>query len=173
MTACGRRTLAALLCLTLAGCASRAEMGEGWTRMLAVPPGSSLPQEPFAKDQTITLFTLTQTRVKKRQFFLAGSGYAEINGGGRHFAGMNRGLDPHLEVDHPGWWSNAGGMSQAVRAGVAEAECDPHQRKGLLHQPPRRHGSTTRGIPSRCPHRLHARPQTLVRSLETVRPSDV
>ena len=32
------------------------------------------------------------------QYFVAGTGYAEIDGGGRYFSGMNRKLDPYLEV---------------------------------------------------------------------------
>ena len=50
-----------------------------WMKTLAVQPGSSLPAEGG-------------------QYFVAGSGYAEINGGGTYFCGMNRAQDPFLEL---------------------------------------------------------------------------
>ena len=65
---------------------------------LAVPPGSSLPKEDSPLAQIVTLFTLTDARMEGEQYFVSGKGYAEIDGGGRFFAGMNRKLDPYLEV---------------------------------------------------------------------------
>ena len=69
-----------------------------WTRTLAVRPGSSLPAEPPPLAQIATLFTLTDTRMAGGQYFVAGTGYVEIDGGGTFFSGPNRKQDPYLEV---------------------------------------------------------------------------
>jgi hypothetical protein len=69
-----------------------------WTRTLAVRPGSSLPAESPPLAQIATLFTLTDARMAGGQYFVAGTGYVEIDGGGTFFSGPNRKQDPYLEV---------------------------------------------------------------------------
>ena len=69
-----------------------------WTRTLTVRPGSSLPAEPTPLAQIATLFTLTDARMAGGQYFVAGTGYVETDGGGTFFAGPNRKQDPYLEV---------------------------------------------------------------------------
>lgn len=71
---------------------------EDWTSTLAVPPGSSLPKEFPLLAQVVTLFTLTDARIASGQYFVAGTGYVEIDGGGTFFSGANRKQDPYLEV---------------------------------------------------------------------------
>jgi len=67
-------------------------------KALAVKPGSSLPEETPLRQQKITFFQVSEQRVAEGQYFIGGTGYAEINGGGTFFSGMNRALDPFLEV---------------------------------------------------------------------------
>jgi hypothetical protein len=69
-----------------------------WTRTLAVSPGSSLPAEPPPLAQIATLFSITDARMVGGQYFVAGTGYVEIDGGGTFFSGPNRKQDPYLEV---------------------------------------------------------------------------
>ena len=69
-----------------------------WTRSLAVRPGSSLPAEPPPLAQIATLFSITDARMVGGQYFVAGTGYVEIDGGGTFFSGPNRQQDPYLEV---------------------------------------------------------------------------
>lgn len=69
-----------------------------WMRALAVRPGSSLPEETPLRQQVITFFSVSEQRAEGGQYFVAGKGYAEINGGGTYFSGMNRSQDPFLEL---------------------------------------------------------------------------
>ena len=65
---------------------------------LAAPPGSSLPPPDRPQQQVVTLFDITQQRDVDTRFFVAGVGYVSINGGGSVLAGMNRALDPFIEL---------------------------------------------------------------------------
>ena len=67
-------------------------------KKLAAPAGSSLPPEDRPQLQTVTLFDVSQQREVESQFFIAGVGYVAINGGGSTLAGMNRALDPFIEL---------------------------------------------------------------------------
>ena len=69
-----------------------------WTRTLAVRPGSSLPAEPPPLAQIATLFSITDARMVGGQYFVAGTGYVEIDGGGTFFSGPNRKQDPVRET---------------------------------------------------------------------------
>lgn len=64
----------------------------------AVLPGSSLPPADRPQQQAVTLFDVTQAREVGDKFFIAGVGYVAINGGGSVLAGMNRALDPFIEL---------------------------------------------------------------------------
>ena len=75
-----------------------AETAPDWTRTLAVRPGSSLPAELPSLAQIATLFSITDARMVGGQYFVAGTGYVEIDGGGTFFSGPNRKQDPYLEV---------------------------------------------------------------------------
>lgn len=65
---------------------------------LAAPPGSSLPPADRPQLQAVTLTEVSQQRDVDSQFFIAGVGYVAINGGGTVLAGMNRALDPFVEL---------------------------------------------------------------------------
>ncbi len=65
---------------------------------LTVRPGSSLPEETPLRQLVITFFHVSEQRAEGGQYFVAGRGYAEINGGGTYFSGMNRAQDPFLEL---------------------------------------------------------------------------
>jgi hypothetical protein len=65
---------------------------------VAVPPGTSLPPEGAPQPQVITLFEVSQQREVDAKFFIAGVGYVAYNGGGTILAGMNRSLDPFVEL---------------------------------------------------------------------------
>jgi len=67
-------------------------------KKLAAAVGSSLPPENRPQLQTVTLFDVNQQREVESQFFIAGVGYVAINGGGSTLAGMNRALDPFIEL---------------------------------------------------------------------------
>ena len=69
-----------------------------WMNALAVKPGSSLPAETSLRQQKITFFQVSEQRAAEGQYFIAGMGYAEVNGGGTFFSGMNRAQDHFLEV---------------------------------------------------------------------------
>jgi hypothetical protein len=69
-----------------------------WMRALAVRPGSSLPEETPLRQQVVTFFSVSEQRMEGGQYFVAGKGYAEINGGGTFFSWMNRAQDPFLEL---------------------------------------------------------------------------
>jgi hypothetical protein len=104
----------AIVCPVAAGCArhskpetpaeaaapssSTARETGDWTKTLAVPPGSSLPRRGTPLAQVITLFEMSDARMVGERYFVTGTGYVEIDGGGRHFAGPNRKMDPYLEV---------------------------------------------------------------------------
>jgi hypothetical protein len=68
------------------------------SREPAASPGSSLPREGRPQQQVLTLFEFSQQRDVGAQFFVAGVGYVSINGGGSILAGMNRALDPFVEL---------------------------------------------------------------------------
>jgi hypothetical protein len=102
----------AIVCLVAAGCSrhpkpeapvggapqpSPSAQGPGdLTKTL--PPGGSLPRKTSPLAQVITLFELTDARMTSGHYFVAGTGYVEIDGGGRFFAGPNRKVHPYLEV---------------------------------------------------------------------------
>ena len=69
-----------------------------WLKALAVWPDSALPEETPLRQHVITFFNVTEHRAEGGQYFVAGRGYAEINGGGTFFSGMNRAQDPYLEL---------------------------------------------------------------------------
>lgn len=76
-----------------------AEKG-AWTDRLPVPPGDSLKNKSLEdpKDQAITIFDITDVVAVKNTLFITGKGYVSFDGGGQIFAGMNRNLDPYLEI---------------------------------------------------------------------------
>ena len=57
-----------------------------------------MPAEPPPLAQIATLFSITDARMAGGQYFVAGTGYVEIDGGGTFFSGPNRKQDPYLEV---------------------------------------------------------------------------
>ena len=76
-----------------------ADMGGGTASGgLAAPPGSSLPPADRPQPQAVTRFDVTQARDVDTKFFIAGVGYVAIKGGGSVLAGMNRALDPFVEL---------------------------------------------------------------------------
>jgi hypothetical protein len=97
MPRCRRLTAIAIVALS-AGCSHRLPNGGEWARELAVRPGSTLPRDGASQQQVITLFDVSQQRVVGKQFFIAGVGYVAFNGGGTTLAGMNRALDPFVEL---------------------------------------------------------------------------
>ena len=75
-----------------------ADADPDWVKALAVKPGSSLPAETSLRQQRIPFFQGSHQRIPDGRHFFAGTGYAEINAGRTFFSGMNRALDPFLEV---------------------------------------------------------------------------
>lgn len=70
-----------------------------WTDTLPVRPGESLKDKVGMKEkQVVTLFQLEDMRPVDGSVFITGSGYIEVNGGASTFAGMNRALDPYIEL---------------------------------------------------------------------------
>lgn len=73
---------------------------DDWTTTLPISPGESLKKE--AQDgrqkQVITLFALSDLRAIQGVYFISATGHAEVDGGGQFFAGMNRSLDPYIEL---------------------------------------------------------------------------
>lgn len=74
------------------------DLVDGPTGEAPIRPGSSLPPAGRPQQQVLTLFELSQQREAGAQFFIAGVGYVAINGGGSILAGMNRALDPFVEL---------------------------------------------------------------------------
>ena len=73
---------------------------DDWAKMSPVPAGQSLKArsaDPRQK-QVVTLFKLDEMRRVHGNVFISGTGYVEVNGGGTFFSGMNRALDPYIEL---------------------------------------------------------------------------
>jgi len=87
-----------VIVVTIAASLSACAASNGGEWALAVQPGSTLPRYDTPQQQVITLFEVSQHRAVGRQFFIAGVGYVAFDGGGSTLAGMNRALDPFVEL---------------------------------------------------------------------------
>lgn len=79
------------------------DQDESWLRTLPHPPGSSLKDAvKFVPEQEVTLFELQEVRDVQSSsgmgLFVSGKGYVTFDGGGQTLAGLNRSLDPFVEV---------------------------------------------------------------------------
>ena len=97
------RVLLGCVLIASAACAParvKTQPSDDWTKSLPIPPGESLKSKSLdpRRTQVITFFQLDEMRAIDGAVFISGSGYAEINGGGTFFAGMNRKIDPYLEL---------------------------------------------------------------------------